>query len=213
MVKIHASTLPIKQKEIEKTIKKVEKHIDAFHCDIIDGKFTKNKKNTKITQKITKHTKKPLSIHLMVKNPEKYIEKTTNQIKEICFHYEATKKHNQIIKKIQKHKKRVGIAINPQTDIDKVQKYLKKIDYILIMSVNPGKSGQKYKKNTEKKVEKLKQQIKRKKYKTKIYVDGGINPENSKNLIKKGANVLITGNYLLKSKEKMQNKIKKLKNK
>ena len=142
-MKISTSILNAKNK-IESIVKLNTTNTDYIHVDVMDGKFVKDTQFNKINEisSLNIISKYPLDIHLMVENPIKYIEQLQDMnIEYITFHIEVEKNINKIISLIKELNYKVGIAINPNTDINKVKPYLDKIDMILIMSVEPGRSG------------------------------------------------------------------------
>ena len=210
-MKVNVSILSstIKPQDIVKELDKT--NADYIHIDIMDGKFVDNKTWTisEIT-KITKNSTFPLDVHLMVNNPSKYIEDyamlNTN---DIIFHYEAVKDVNSMIDEIKNYGLKVGIAINPDTDVEKIFPYLDKIDLVLVMSVYPGKSGQSFIEESLDKIRKLKQEIQEKNLKTLISVDGGINDETGKLCKEAGVDILVSASYIHKD---IKNNIDILKN-
>ena len=210
-MKVNVSILSstIKPQDIVKELDKT--NADYIHIDIMDGKFVDNKTWTisEIT-KITKNSTLPLDVHLMVNNPSKYIEDyamlNTN---DIIFHYEAVKDVNSMIDEIKNYGLKVGIAINPDTDVEKIFPYLDKIDLVLVMSVYPGKSGQSFIEKSLDKIRKLKQEIQEKNLKTLISVDGGINDETGLLCKEAGVDELASASYIHKD---IINNVKKLKN-
>lgn len=191
-------------KELDKT------NADAIHLDIMDGKFVDNKTwTTSEIIKLTKYSNLPLDVHLMVNNPSKYIEDyamlNTNNI---TFHYEAVKDVNKVINEIKDYGLKVGIAVNPDTDVKNIYDYLSNIDIVLIMSVYPGKSGQVFINETLDKIKELKDYIVNNNLKTLISVDGGINDETGKLCKEAGADILVSASYIHND---IKNNIDKLK--
>lgn len=191
-------------KELDKT------NADAIHIDIMDGKFVDNKTwTTSEIIKLTKYSNLPLDVHLMVNNPSKYIEDyamlNTNNI---TFHYEAVKDVNKVINEIKDYGLKVGIAVNPDTDVKNIYDYLSNIDIVLIMSVYPGKSGQVFINETLDKIKELKDYIVNNNLKTLISVDGGINDETGKLCKEAGADALVSASYIHND---IKNNIDKLK--
>ncbi len=191
-------------KELDKT------NADAIHIDIMDGKFVDNKTwTTSEIIKLTKYSNLPLDVHLMVNNPSKYIEDyamlNTNNI---TFHYEAVKDVNKVINEIKDYGLKVGIAVNPDTDVKNIYDYLSNIDIVLIMSVYPGKSGQVFINETLDKIKELKDYIVNNNFKTLISVDGGINDETGKLCKEAGADILVSASYIHND---IKNNIDKLK--
>ncbi|MFX1419058.1 MAG: ribulose-phosphate 3-epimerase [Promethearchaeota archaeon] len=171
---------------------------DYIHIDIMDGKFVDNKNNNLDVIPILREIyKSPIIAHLMVINPFEYIEKIIKDIDFFLFHFEIEGNKDKIIEEVRKNNKKVGFAINPETEITKIVPYLKKIDLILIMSVNPGSSGQKFILSIIKKVNKLSEY--KRKHNFIIDVDGGINLRNAKLL--KNADILTSSSTILKAED------------
>lgn len=195
----------------EDIVKKLDgSSADYIHVDIMDGKFVENKTWTySEVKKIVSYSSLPLNVHLMVKDPAKYIEdyallNTTNLI----FHYEAVKDIESMISLVKEYGLKVGIAINPETSEEVLFPYLKDIDVALVMSVVPGKSGQSFIENTLSKIKNLKEEIIRQGVKTIISVDGGINDETGLLCKEAGADMLVSASYIHKD---IVNNIKVLK--
>lgn len=158
------------------------KDIDYIHVDVMDGKFVNNTNlNLEAFRILKEYTKIPIIAHLMVINPFDYIEKIIKFIDIFLFHFESDGDKLTIINKIKKYDKEVGIVLNPDTGLSEIIPYFSVLDYVLLLSVNPGWSGQKFIPETVKKVNKLAEY--RKKYNFKIIVDGGVNCENARDLI------------------------------
>lgn len=170
-------------------------NVDYIHFDVMDGKFVTNK-NITVSElpKLIDNVKKKIDIHFMVSNPDKYIEKICYyNIEYITIHYEI-KNLEDYIDKIKNYGFKVGIAIKPETDIEKIYYLLDKINLVLIMSVEPGKSGQKFI-DVSDKINKLKQEIINRKLNVKISVDGGINEEVLTYV--KEADILVSSSFIL----------------
>ena len=184
---------------------------DYIHIDIMDGKFVSNKTwTTSEVKKFTSYSTLPLEVHLMVNNPSKYIEDyALMNTSIIIFHYEAVKDINEMINKVKLYGLKVGIAINPETNINVLIPYLNMIDEVLIMSVHPGKSGQSFIEESLEKISVLKNIILESNYKTIISVDGGINNETGLLCKDAGADELVSASYIHKD---IINNIKTLKN-
>lgn len=184
---------------------------DYIHIDIMDGKFVSNKTwTTSEVKKFTSYSTLPLEVHLMVNNPSKYIEDyALMNTSIIIFHYEAVKDINEMINKVKLYGLKVGIAINPETNINVLIPYLNLIDEVLIMSVHPGKSGQSFIEESLEKISILKNIILEGNYKTIISVDGGINNETGLLCKDAGADELVSASYIHKD---IINNIKTLKN-
>ena len=175
-------------------------NVDYIHFDVMDGKFVSNK-NITVSElpKLIDNVKKKIDIHLMVSNQDKYIEKICYyNIEYITIHYEI-KNLEDYIDKIKNYGFKVGIAIKPETDIEKIYYLLDKINLVLIMSVEPGKSGQKFI-DVSDKINKLKQEIINRKLNVKISVDGGINEEVLTYV--KEADILVSSSFILSDLDK-----------
>ena len=175
-------------------------NVDYIHFDVMDGKFVSNK-NITVSElpKLIDNVKKKIDIHFMVSNPDKYIEKICYyNIEYITIHYEI-KNLEDYIDKIKDYGFKVGIAIKPETDIEKIYYLLDKINLVLIMSVEPGKSGQKFI-DVSDKINKLKQEIINRKLNVKISVDGGINEEVLTYV--KEADILVSSSFILSDLDK-----------
>ncbi len=197
--KISASVLAADFTNLKSELNKVNKHVDFYHIDVMDGHFVPNiTMGPDIANTVKKITKKKLDVHLMITNPEKYF-KTFNMADSITFHIE-TGNINKKISQLKRMKKKVGLAINPETDIKKLLPYLKKIDKAFIMSVHPGFAGQKFIKSSLKKVKTVKDYTIKHDLKTKIEVDGGIGPSTYKTVLASGADILAVGAALFRNK-------------
>ncbi len=194
---VSASILNQNIKPKELILKINDTDADYIHLDIMDGKFVKEKTWTySEILNITKTNNKKLDVHLMVNNPNKYIEDYALLNTEyITFHYEAIKDIENTIKLIKNYGIKVGISIKPNTSIKHIIPYLKDIDLVLLMSVNPGTSGQKFNNKTIKKAIELKKYIIDSNLKTLIEVDGGINNETI-DLIKDYVDIVVSASYL-----------------
>jgi len=194
---------------INSVVKLNRTNTSYIHVDVMDGKFVEDTQ-FKINEinAINMVSKYPLDIHLMVKNPISYIEKLNNMnIEYITIHLEIQKDIKKLIKKIKEMNYKVGISLNPKTDIEEVIPYLKDIDLVLVMSVTPGKGGQKFLKSTIGKVNKLKRIITENNYNVKIEVDGGINDTTISLL--ENIDIAVVGSYVIKS-ENYYKQIEKL---
>ena len=218
MVEISTSVLSVKREGAIKVFYNLEMaHTDYFHIDVMDGKFVEN--NTREVMLEYANTIKqisniPLDVHLMVQdlkdNIDEYIGLEPNII---TFQLEACKDKNEVLETINYIKEnniKVGIAIKPGTDIKEILEYLPCIHMVLIMTVEPGKGGQKLIQETISKVEELKKYIDENNIDIDIEVDGGINSENAQELQDKGANILVVGTSIINS-EDYTDKINELK--
>lgn len=210
MTKVSASILSVN--DLDDTIKELNTlDIDYIHLDIMDGKFVLNTSFTyDQIKKIIEVSEKPFDVHLMVRDVEDYIYHYAMLNTEyITFHYEVLK-DLKIIKKIKNYGIKCGISVKPSTDIELIYELLPYIDMVLIMSVEPGRGGQKFIDNSLNKIKKLKDYIKKNNLNVIISVDGGINNNTGVNCVKNGADMLVVGSALINSNDK-ENFIKELK--
>ncbi len=173
---------------------------DYIHVDVMDGHFVPNITiGPEIIKKLRPVTKKTFDVHLMIEPVDKYIQDFAEAGADIItFHPEATPNTEETIKLIKKFNKKVGISLKPKSDISLIEKFLDKIDLILIMSVEPGFAGQKFMPDVLPKLKKLKEIITDKNLKIDLEIDGGINFDNCKSAINAGANVLVSGSTIFK---------------
>ena len=174
---------------------------DWFHIDVMDGVFVPNISfGTPIMNVLKKYTKKPLDVHLMIINPDNYIEKFAELGSSVLtVHFEACTHLHRTIQIIKSLNMKAGVAINPHTPISSLESIIKEIDLVCIMSVNPGFGGQSFIETTYQKIKDLKSLINKRNSKTLIEIDGGVNSENAKKLIENGADVLVAGSFVFKS--------------
>ena len=197
-MKVSVSILSSSIKAEEITKKLDASSCNYVHIDIMDGKFVENKTWTYgEIKKITSYTHKPLDVHLMVKDPLKYIEDyALLNTDRITFHYEAVKDIPSMIETIKNYGLKVGIAVNPDTDVSVLYPYLKDIDEVLIMSVFPGKSGQSFIMESVEKIRKVKEEIINNNLKTEVEVDGGVNNETGLLCSEAGVDILVSASYV-----------------
>ena len=182
-----------------------------FHLDIMDGVFVPNISfGTPILEVFKKYATKHLDAHLMIINPENYIEKFASLgAKTITVHYEACNNLINTINQIKKLGVKAGVAINPDTAVSSLESIISEIDLVCLMSVFPGFSGQKFIPETFVRLEKLKQIITKNHSKAMIQIDGGVDLDNAKKLVSLGADILVAGSFVFKSEDAF-NTIKKL---
>jgi ribulose-phosphate 3-epimerase len=189
---------------IEREVKMInESEADWIHIDIMDGVFVPNISfGLPVCEAINRHSKKPLDVHLMIVQPEKYVEAFRKAGAEvISVHIEACAHLHRNIQQIKALGAKAGVAVNPHTSIDQLEDTIADIDLICLMSVNPGFGGQKFIENTFRKVEKLKNLIVKSGSKALIEIDGGVNQQNAKALLDAGADVLVAGNFVFSSSD------------
>ena len=182
-----------------------------FHLDVMDGVFVPNITfGTPILEVFKKYATKHLDAHLMIVNPENYIEKFASLgANTITVHYEACDNLQNTINQIKKLNVKAGVAINPDTDVSVLYSLINEIDLICLMSVFPGFSGQKFIPDTFERLEKLKKIITDKNSQALIQIDGGVSTDNAKKLVSLGADILVAGSFVFKS-EDASTTIKKL---
>jgi ribulose-phosphate 3-epimerase len=179
---------------------------DWIHCDIMDGRFVSNISfGFPVLNMIKKVTRKPLDVHLMIVEPEKYIEEFANSGANILtVHIEASPHLHRTIGAIKKHGMKAGVAVNPHTPIFLLEDIIADIDVVCLMSVNPGYGGQKFIQHTFTKISQLKSLILAKNSRAKIEIDGGVDLQNAVQLIETGADVLVAGNTVFNSVDPME---------
>lgn len=174
---------------------------DYIHCDIMDGVFVPNISfGLPIIQAIKSISKKPLDVHLMIVNPEKYIEEFYQAgASIITVHYEVCTHLHRTIQQIKNLGIKASVCLNPHTPVSSLEDIISELDMVLLMSVNPGFGGQKFIENTCLKAKVLKEMILKKNSKALIEVDGGVNYEVGKKLYDSGVDVLVAGSFVFSS--------------
>lgn len=189
---------------LERDINKIKNAGAQYvHVDVMDGQFVKNITiGAPVVKSIRKCTNIVLDVHLMITQPERYIDDFINAGSDIItFHLESTDKADEIIEKIKSAGIKVGITIKPNTSVEDTYKYLDRVDMVLLMSVEPGFGGQKYIESTNEKIIALKKEIIKTGRDIDIEIDGGITEENVSEVVKKGVNVIVAGSAIFNSKD------------
>lgn len=174
---------------------------DWFHIDIMDGVFVPNISfGMPVLKAIGEHAKKPLDVHLMIVDPDRYISTfAALNAAILTVHYEACTHLHRSIQSIKSHKMKAGVALNPHTPVNVLEDIIQDLDLVCLMSVNPGFGGQHFIPNTFEKIKALTSLIEKKGATTQIEIDGGVTPENAADLVRAGANILVAGSAVFKS--------------
>ncbi len=181
-----------------------ESEADWFHLDIMDGHFVPNISfGIPVVKSIKKYSKKTLDVHLMIKNPEDYIEKFIEVGADIItVHLEACKENTvHILREIRQRNIKAGLAINPNTDYMSIEEYINLIDVVCLMGVFPGFGGQKIIDSTFQRCKSIREIISKNRVKCHLEVDGGVTAKNANKLLESGADVLVAGSYVFHSND------------
>tara|TARA_B100001142_G_C14287283_1_gene637471 strand:+ start:61 stop:717 length:657 start_codon:yes stop_codon:yes gene_type:complete len=187
---------------LERDCKMINKSdADWFHIDIMDGVFVPNISfGMPVLKSINSSANKPLDVHLMIVNPDRYIKTfAALNAKYLTVHFEVCNHLHRTIQEIKNNNMKAGVALNPHTPVSVLDSIIEDIDLVCLMSVNPGFGGQKFITNTFKKTQELKQLIDSKESKALIEIDGGVTDKNAEKLIENGADVLVAGSFVFKS--------------
>ena len=207
-VKIAPSILAADFANLERDTKMINSsEADWFHIDIMDGVFVPNISfGMPVLAAIQKHAKKPLDVHLMIIDPDRYIETFAELgAAVLTVHYEACDHLHRTLQKIKSCGMKAGVALNPHTPIASLNSIIQDIDLVCIMSVNPGFGGQSFIENTFEKVKELKKLINQHNSDCLIEIDGGVSNTNYSELIACGTDVLVAGSYVFKAENPAEN--------
>lgn len=174
---------------------------DWIHVDIMDGVFVPNlSMGLPVVEAVKRHAKKPLDVHLMIVQPERFVEAFQKAgASTISVHVEACPHLHRNIQQLKQLGVKAGVALNPHTPVSTLQHVIADIDLVCVMSVNPGFGGQKFIEGTYQKIKELKKLISDSGSKALIEIDGGVNQANAKPLLDAGADVLVAGNFVFSS--------------
>ncbi|MBA4145600.1 MAG: ribulose-phosphate 3-epimerase [Cytophaga sp.] len=187
---------------LEREIKMInESQADWIHVDVMDGMFVPNISfGMPVVEAVKRHASKPLDVHLMIVQPERYVDAFQQAgAYSITIHAEACPHLHRNVQQIKALGCKAGVALNPHTPVSVLENIIGDVDLVLIMSVNPGFGGQKFIPNTYRKIEHLRKLIDDHNSKALIEIDGGVNQDNAKALLDAGANVLVAGNFVFSS--------------
>ena len=201
-MKVAPSILSSDFSQLGKEIKRItEAGADYIHIDVMDGVFVENITiGPCVIASIRKLTEVPFDVHLMITDPARYIKTFAKAGADIItFHVEAAQNIVETINTIKSYGKKVGLSIKPKTSVEEIIKYLKLIDLVLVMTVEPGFGGQKFMLDMMSKVKRLKEEIRSKNLNTLIEVDGGINEKTAQIAASNGADICVAGTSIFKS--------------
>lgn len=201
MVQIAPSMLAADFLHLEKDVRMVNEHADLFHLDIMDGVFVPNiSYGFPLVEAMAKIAEKPLDTHLMIVEPEKYVERFVKAGSAmVSFHLNATKDPDAVLAKIRECGAKAGLVINPDIPVESLFPHLKNCDFVMLMSVFAGFGGQKFIEETYERIAVLKAEILRQGLEIPIEVDGGVSASNAAKLVEAGAEILVAGSAVFKA--------------
>lgn len=188
---------------LEKDVETVNKYADIFHLDVMDGVFVPNISfGFPVIEAIAKKAEKPMDVHLMIVEPEKYVERFAKAgASMISFHLNATSDPSAVLRKIRSFGVKAGLVINPDIPVESLYPYLAEADFILLMSVFAGFGGQKFIEETYDRVRTLKAEIERQGLDLMLEVDGGVSAANARALTEAGFDILVAGSAVFKAED------------
>ena len=188
---------------LEKDVRMVNEYADLFHLDIMDGTFVPNISfGFPIVEAIASIAERPLDVHLMIVNPENYVDRFAKVGADmLSFHLNATENPAQVLTDIHEKGMKAGLVINPDIPVESLFPYLHQCDFVLLMSVFAGFGGQKFIESTYDRIRTLKAEIDRQGLDVKIEIDGGVCPDNAMKLIEAGAEILVAGSAVFKAED------------
>lgn len=203
MIQIAPSMLAADFLHLEKDVETVNKHADLFHLDVMDGVFVPNISfGFPVIEAIARKAEKPMDVHLMIIDPENYVERFAKVGAEmISFHLNATKDPAAVLRQIRSYGVKAGLVINPDLPVESLFPYLAEADFILLMSVFAGFGGQKFIEATYDRVRTLRAEIERQGLDLPIQVDGGVSASNAAALAEAGATILVAGSAVFKAED------------
>ena len=203
MIQIAPSMLAADFLHLEKEVQLVNRYADLFHLDIMDGTFVPNiSYGFPVVEAIAKIAEKPLDAHLMIVNPEKYVDRCAKLgVSMLSFHLNATENPADVLDQIREAGMSPGLAINPDIAVEELFPYLAKCDYLLLMSVFAGFGGQKFIEDTYDRIARLKAEILRQGLTCRIQIDGGVSAANAGRLVECGAEILVAGSAVFQAED------------